>query len=182
MSTTLTRQKWVFDPAHSEIEFKVRHMMVSNVRGFFTQFDASIYTTNDDFMTAEIDCVIYSGSVETGNQDRDTHLKSADFFNAETYPQISFQAVSVENVDHDGSFELWGNLTITGITKKIKLDVEFGGIQKDPWGAEKAGFTITGKINRGDFNLKWNAVLESGGVLVSDEVRINAEVQLVRSN
>jgi len=176
-----TRQKWIFDSAHSEIEFKVRHMMVSNVRGFFTQFDGSIYTSNDDFTTAEIDFVIYTGSVDTGNQDRDNHLKNADFFNVEKYPEISFQAVSIEKVDNDGSYELWGNLTITGITKKIKLDVEFGGILKDPWGNEKAGFTITGKINRSDFHLNWNTVLETGGMLVSDEVKINAEVQLMRS-
>jgi len=177
----LTKEKWVIDPSHSEIEFKVKHLMVTNVKGSFKEFEASIYTTNDNFMTAEIDCWINTASVDTGNADRDKHVKSADFFDVENHPQITFQADTVENVDNDGSYELWGNLTIKGITKKIKLDVEFGGIAKDPWGNEKAGFSINGKINRKDWELNWNAALETGGLLVSEEVRINCEIQLVRS-
>jgi len=176
-----TKEKWVIDPSHSEIEFKVKHLMVTNVKGSFKEFEASIYTTNDNFMTAEIDCWINPASLDTGSADRDKHLKSPDFFDVENFKEINFQANTVENVDNDGSYELWGNLTIKGITKKIKLDVEFGGIVKDPWGNEKAGFSINGKINRKDWELNWNAALEAGGVLVSEEVRINCEIQLIRS-
>ena len=173
-------EKWVIDPVHSEIDFKIRHLMITNVKGNFKEFDASIYTTGNDFLTAEVDCWINAASVDTGNEDRDTHVKSADFFDVEQFPQITFKADTYEKVDGDGSFELWGVLTIKGITKKIKLDVEFGGIMKDPWGNEKAGFTINGKINRKDFDLNWNTALETGGVLISDEVKINCEIQLKR--
>lgn len=174
------REKWIIDPVHSEIDFKIRHLMITNVKGNFKEFDASIYTTGNDFLTAEVDCWINAASVDTGNEDRDTHVKSADFFDVEQFPQITFKADTYEKVDGDGSFELWGALTIKGITKKIKLDVEFGGIMKDPWGNEKAGFTINGKINRKDFDLNWNTALETGGVLISDEVKINCEIQLKR--
>ena len=174
------REKWIIDPVHSEIDFKIRHLMITNVKGSFKEFDASIYTTGNDFLTAEVDCWINAASVDTGNEDRDTHVKSADFFDVEQFPQITFKADTYEKVDGDGSFELWGGLTIKGITKKIKLDVEFGGIMKDPWGNEKAGFTINGKINRKDFDLNWNTALETGGVLISDEVKINCEIQLKR--
>lgn len=177
----LTKEKWVIDPSHSEIEFKVKHLMVTNVKGSFKEYEASIYTTSDNFMTAEIDCWIKAASIETGSADRDKHLRSADFLDVENHPQINFRADTVENVDSDGSYELWGNLTIRGLSKKIKLDVEFGGIVKDPWGNEKAAFSIHGKINRKDWGLNWNSALEAGGVLVSDEVRINCEIQLVRS-
>jgi polyisoprenoid-binding protein YceI len=181
MTTEMIKEKWVIDPTHSEIEFKVKHLMVTNVKGKFNEFEASIYTTGDDFMTAEIDCWINADSVDTGNADRDKHLRSADFFDAENHKEITFRADTVEKVNSDGSYELWGNLSIKGITKKIKLDVEFGGVVKDPWGNEKAAFTINGKISRKDWGLNWNAALEAGGVLVSDEVRISCEIQLVRS-
>jgi polyisoprenoid-binding protein YceI len=177
----MEKEKWIIDTAHSEIGFKVKHLMISNIKGRFTQYDASIYTTGDDFMTAEIDCWIDVSSVDTNDQGRDKHLRSADFFDADNFPQISFVKNSVENVDGDGSYELWGDLTIKGISKKIKLDVEFGGIVKDPWGNEKAVFTINGKVNRKDWGLNWNAALETGGILVGEEVRINCELQLMRS-
>ena len=180
--TTLTKEKWVIDVTHSAIEFKIKHLMVTNVRGQFREFDASIYTTADDFMTAEIDCWINTASIDTGSEDRDKHVKSPDFFDVENHPQITFQANTVENVDNDGSYELWGELTIKGISKKIKLDVEFGGIVKDPWGNEKAAFSINGKINRKDWDLTWNTALETGGLLVSDEVKISCELQLKRSS
>ena len=176
------KEKWVIDQAHSEIEFKVKHLMVSNVKGRFKEFDASIYTTGDDFMSAEIDCWINAASVDTGNADRDKHIKAADFFDVENHAQLTFQANTVENVDNDGSYELWGNLAIKGISKKIKLDVEFGGVVKDPWGNEKAVFSINGKISRKDWELNWNAALETGGLLVSDEVKINCEIQLKRGS
>ena len=177
-----TKTKWVIDPAHSEIAFKVKHLMITNVKGVFNEFEASIYTTGDDFMTAEIDFWLDPASVDTGSADRDTHLKSADFFDVENHKEITFTANTYEKVDNDGSYELYGDLTIKGLTKRIKLDVEFGGVMRDPWGNEKAGFSINGTINRKDWGLNWNTALEAGGLLVSDEVRISCEVQLLKSN
>ena len=174
------KTKWLRDAAHSEIGFKVKHLMLTNVKGEFKTFEASIYTTGDDFMSAEIDFWLDPASVDTRSADRDGHLRSADFFDVENHKQINFVANTYEAVDNDGSYELYGDLTIKGITHRIKLDVEFGGVMTDPWGNKKAGFTINGKINRKDFGLNWNAALEAGGVLVSDEVRISCEVQLMK--
>ena len=175
-----TKTKWVIDPAHTEISFKVKHLMIVNVKGVFTEYNASIYTTGNDFKTVEIDFWMNPASVSTGDEKRDAHLKSADFFDVEKHKEITFTGNTIENVDNDGSFELWGDLTIKGISKKIKLDVEFGGVIKDPWGAEKAGFTINGKINRKDWELNWNTALEAGGVLVGDTVNISCEVELLK--
>ena len=175
-----TKIKWALDPAHSGITFKVKHLMITNVKGVFKEFDASIYTTGKDFMTSEIDFWMNPASVDTGDDKRDEHLKSPDFFDVEKYKQISFSGNTYEKVDDEGRYILYGDMTIKGIKKQIKLDVEFSGLAKDPWGNEKAGFTIEGTINRKDWGLNWNAALESGGVLVSDEVRISCEVQLVR--
>lgn len=174
------KEKWVIDPTHSELGFKIRHLMISNINGRFNDFDASIYTTGDDFQTAEIDCWVDVASIDTGSPDRDKHIKSADFFDVENHPQISFRGNTIENVDKDGSYELWGELTVKGITRKIKLDVEFGGVMKDPWGNEKAAFLINGKINRREWGLEWNVALETGGVLVGEDVRISGEIQLKR--
>lgn len=176
------KTKWVIDPVHSEIAFKVRHLMITNVKGVFNEFEASIYTTGDDFMTAEVDFWMNPASVDTGSADRDVHLKGADFFDVENHKEITFTANTYEKVDNDSSYELYGDLTIKGITKRIKLDVEFGGVVKDPWGNEKAGFSINGKINRKDWGLNWNAALEAGGLLVSDEVSVSCDVQLLKSN
>src|SRR6266545_2736444 len=133
METTevTTKTKWTIDPAHSEIGFKVKYLVFTNVRGSFKEFDASIYTTGEDFMTAEIDFWINPASVDTGDEKRDAHLKSADFFDVENFKEINFTANTYENVDNDGSYELYGELTIKGIKKQIKLDVEFGGVVKD---------------------------------------------------
>ncbi len=177
-----TKTKWVIDPVHSEIAFKVKHLMITNVKGVFKEFEASIYTTGDDFMTAEVDFWMDPASVDTGSADRDAHLKGADFFDVENHKEITFTANTYETVDSDGSYELYGDLTIRGITKRVKLDVEFGGVVKDPWGNEKAGFSINGKINRKDWGLNWNAALEAGGLLVSDAVVISCEVQLLKSD
>lgn len=177
-----TKIKWTIDPAHSEVGFKVKHLMVTNIKGHFAEYDASIYTTGEDFMTSEIDFWINAASITTGSPDRDAHLRSADFLDVENYPQINFVGNSYESVDNDGSYTLFGDLTIKGITKRIKLDVEFGGVVKDPWGNEKAAITINGKVNRKEWGLNWNAALEAGGVLVSDEVYINCEFQLKKSD
>ena len=184
METTevTSKTKWGIDPVHSEIAFKIKHLMITNVKGVFKEFDASIYTTGEDFMTAEIDFWMNPASVDTRDEKRDEHLKSADFFDVENFKEINFTANTIEEVNKDGSYELYGDLAIKGIKKQIKLDVEFGGVMKDPWGNQKAGFTINGKINRKDWGLNWNTALEAGGVLVSDEVRITCEVQLVKQS
>lgn len=176
----MTRVKWGIDPTHSEIAFKVRHLMITNVKGVFKEFDAVIYTTAEDFMTAEIDFWANAASVDTGDLKRDEHMKNADFFDVENHKQITFTGNTIEKVDNDGSYEMYGDLTIKGIKRQVKLDVEFGGVMKDPWGNEKAGFTLNGKINRKDWGLNWNAALEAGGVLVSETVTISCEVQLLK--
>ena len=176
----VSKTKWAIDPAHSEIAFKVKHLMIANVRGSFKEFEASIYTTGDDFMSAEIDCWINPASITTGDAGRDGHLMAADFFDVENFKEINFVANTYENVDNDGSYELHGDLTIKGITKRVKLEVEFGGVVKDPWGNQKAVFTINSKINRKDWGLTWNAVLETGGIAVSEDVWVNCEIQLVK--
>lgn len=182
MEKELVKTKWTIDPAHSEIGFKVKHLMIATVRGTFTEFDASIYTTEEDFMSAEIDFWLKSASVSTNDRKRDAHLRSPDFFDVENFPEINFTGNTLENVDNDGSYELYGELTIKGIKKQIKLDVEFGGVVKDPWGNHKAVFSLNGKINRKDWGLNWNTALESGGVLVGDDVWISCEVQLTKQS
>lgn len=173
--------KWSIDQAHSEIAFKVRHLMISHVRGVFKIFDASIYTTGKDFTNAEIDVWMDTSSVSTGDAGRDEHLKSEDFFNSEVHPQIRFTASTMDKLDTPGpgKYELWGKLTMVGISRKIKLDLHFGGIANDPAGKERAGFTVKGTINRKDWGLEWNKVLEAGGLLVSDEVAISCDVELI---
>lgn len=172
-----TNIKWVLDPTHSELLFKVRHMMISNVKGEFKSFNAEI--NGEDFNNAQVTANIDAASVFTNNDDRDNHLKSADFFDVENQNNITFTSSSF-TAKGDDEYTLTGTLTIKGISKVINLDVTYGGTNKDPWGNEKAGFAINGKINRADFGLTWNAALETGGVLVSDEVKINAEVQFVK--
>jgi polyisoprenoid-binding protein YceI len=178
-TATLTTTKWNLDPTHSEIGFKVKHMMITNVSGSFNKFDIQTETQGNDFTTANISFTADTDSITTANNDRDNHLKSADFFDAANFPQLKFVSTKLEKKD-DENFVLHGNLTIRNITKPVKLNVEFGGIGKDPWGNEKAGFTLSGKINRTEWNLNWNAALEAGGVLVSEDVKLQAEVQLVK--
>lgn len=178
-TNTITKTKWNVDPTHSEVGFKVRHMMITNVSGSFGKFEGNIETTDNDFSSAVIDFKADLNSISTGNADRDNHLKSADFFDASTFPELKFSSTKIEKKGAE-NFVLHGDLTIRDITRSVKLDMELGGIGKDPWGNEKAGFTILGKINRTDFNLNWNAALETGGVLVSEEVKLHAEVQIVK--
>lgn len=176
---TLTNAKWTLDPTHSELSFKVRHMMITNVKGEFRKFDASIEANGQDFTKSSIDVTIDATSISTNEDKRDDHLKSADFFDVENYPTLSFHGKSFKKVDND-EYKLTGILTIKAVSKEVELDVEFGGINKDPWGNQKAGFSLEGKINRKDFDLNWNTALETGGVLVSEEVKISAEVQFVK--
>jgi polyisoprenoid-binding protein YceI len=170
---------WKIDPAHSEIQFKVKHLMITTVTGYFRKFDCEVISETEDFnsttsikFTADID------SIETNNEQRDTHLKSEDFFNAEKFNEVIFVGTKYDALNNSAT--LYGNLTIRGITRPVKLDVEFGGIVVDPYGQKKAGFTINGRISRKEFELRWNAVTEAGSVVVSDEVKIHAEVQMVK--
>lgn len=170
---------WAIDASHSEIGFKVKHMMFTNVSGKFEKFEASATTEDTDFTNAKLDFSADIASVNTGSADRDNHLKSADFFNAEEFPKMSFKSTSMKKVS-ENEFELTGDLSLHGVTKAVTLNVEYGGIMQDPWGNTKAGFTLSGKINRKDWGLNWNAALETGGVLVSEEVRLNIDVQLMK--
>jgi polyisoprenoid-binding protein YceI len=172
-------KKWVLDPDHTQIQFKVKHMMISTVTGSFNSYEASVETEEEDFMKAKVNFSTDVNSLTTGSADRDAHLKGPDFFDAAKYPVITFRATKYEAVDNDGSYELYGDLTVKNVTRNIKMDVEFGGVVKDPWGNTKAGFTINGKINRKDFGLEWNVVTEAGGILVGEEVKIALEVQLI---
>lgn len=170
--------KWLIDPTHSELLFKVKHLMITNVKGEFRSFTGSIVANGDDFSQAKVHATIQANSVFTNNEDRDNHLKSSDFFDVENYNELTFEGTSFEKLD-DENYKLKGNLTIVGNTKEVILDVELGGVAIDPWGNKKAGFSISGKINRKDWGLNWNAALEAGGVLVSEDVKINAELQFI---
>jgi len=176
----MAKIKWTLDPTHSEVQFRIRHLMITNVSGEFKSFTADVETEEEDFMKAKVAFAADIASVTTGNEQRDQHLQSADFFDAAKYPQLKFVATKYENVDNDGSYELYGDLTIRDITKNIKLDVEFGGIIKDPWGNTRAGFSINGKINRKEFGLQWHAVTETGGIVVGDEVKIHCSVEFIK--
>lgn len=168
--------KWALDPTHSELQFKVKHLMISNVTGTIKSIEGTLESDGDSFINTKIAFKADLSSIDTGNEQRDGHLKSADFFDVASNPSISFESTKY-NASED---KVTGNLTIKGITKSVTLDVEFAGTNKDPYGNFKAGFSISGKINRTDFGLTWNAALETGGVMVSEEVKILAEVQFVK--
>ena len=171
--------KWAIDPSHSKVAFKVKHLMISNVLGNFKEFEGQVSSNENDFSSAVINFSLNAASIDTEIADRDAHLKSADFFDAEKYPKITFAGTGMKDLG-DEMYELTGELTIKEVTKSVTLSVEFGGIMSDPWGNVKAGFSINGKINRKDFGLNWNAALEAGGVLVGEEVKISADVELVK--
>jgi hypothetical protein len=170
---------YILDPMHSEITFKVKHLMITNVTGSFQNFSATMTSTAEDFSDAAINFEAAIASISTGNEQRDTHLKSEEFFDATAFPTMSF--VSNSLVKKSGSnYALTGNLTLKGITKEIALDVEFGGTMTDFYGQFKAGFEISGTINRSEFGLTWSAVTEAGGVVVSDEVKLHMAVQMIK--
>ncbi len=177
MSTQETT--WAIDPTHSKIGFKVKHLMISNVLGSFREFEGEVSTVGNDFSKSVISFSLNTASIDTEIADRDGHLRSGDFFDAENFPKITFTGSGLKDLGDD-LYELNGDLTIKGISNPIKLSVELGGVNSDPWGNVKAGFSITGKINRKDWGLTWNAALETGGVLVGDEVKINCDVELVK--
>jgi polyisoprenoid-binding protein YceI len=171
--------QWKIDPAHSEIQFKVKHLMITTVTGYFKQFDLTVETETEDFTTAKnIEFTADINSIDTNNEQRDAHLKICRFFQAEEHAQLRFVGNKYEAKGDEA--KLHGDLTIRGVSKPITLNVEFGGIVVDPYGQTKAGFTVNGKISRKEFGLTWNAVTEAGSVVVSDEIKIHAEVQLVK--
>jgi polyisoprenoid-binding protein YceI len=171
--------QWNIDPAHSEIQFKVKHLMITTVTGYFKKFNLVVETAAEDFATAKrIEFTADIDSIDTNNQQRDTHLKSADFFHAEEYSQLRFVGTKYEANGDEA--KLHGDLSIRGVTQPIILNVDFGGLVVDPYGQTKTGFTVSGKISRKEFGLTWNAVTEAGSVVVSDEIKIHAEVQLVK--
>ncbi|MBK9290467.1 MAG: YceI family protein [Bacteroidetes bacterium] len=176
----MSKTIWTIDPSHSEITFKVKHLMITNVKGEFRKFSGSVETIGDDFTSARAEVEIETASIFTNNDDRDNHLRSADFFDAANFPVIKFTSTSLQPAS-DGDYELKGTLSMHGVEKEISLKAEFGGINKDPWGRHKAGFSISGSINRKDWGLNWNAALETGGVLVGEEVKVFAEVQFVKA-
>lgn len=167
------------DAAHSEITFKVKHLMITNVTGSFTKFDATLESEAADFSDAKISFEADIDSVNTNNEQRDGHLKSDDFFAAEKFPKLTFVSKSLTKKNEE-EYTLTGDLTIRDVTKTIDLSVEFGGTMVDPWGQHKAGFEINGKINRKEFGLGWGAVTEAGGVVVSDDVKLHLAVQMIK--
>ncbi|MDR3680689.1 MAG: YceI family protein [Flavipsychrobacter sp.] len=171
--------QWKIDAMHSEVNFKVRHMMISNVSGNFKKFDGSAESEGDDFTTAKIDFTVDTASINTNSEQRDGHLQSPDFFDAAKYPQIKISGMGLQKVD-DENYKLTADVTIKDITNPVTFNVEFGGIDKDGYGQTKAGFTVTGKINRQKFGLTWSAVTEAGSIIVSDDVNLNAELQFVK--
>lgn len=167
---------WSIDNAHSEIAFKVKHMMISTVTGHFENFQATVQTEDDSFNNASLEFSAKTDSINTKNKDRDAHLKSDDFFNSEKFPEMKFISKSFNNE------QVIGDLTIRDITKEITLDVDFNGIAVDPYGQTKAGFEIKGEINRKDFNLTWSAVTEAGNIVVSDKVKLVIDAQFIKQS
>jgi len=174
-----TITKWVIDPTHSEVQFKIKHLVISTVTGSFKAFEGTVETSNDDFTDADINFSLDVNSIDTNQEQRDGHLKGADFFDTEKYPKITFKSTSFKKAGDD-EYELTGNLTIKDVTKPVKLNVEHGGQATDFYGNTKAGFEITGKINRKEFGLTWNGVTEAGAIVVGDEIKLNINLQLAK--
>lgn len=174
----LTKTKWGIDPTHSEVQFKVKHLVISTVTGSFKKFQGAVETESDDFDNATVNFSIDASSIDTNQADRDGHLKSEDFFAVAQYPELTFSGTLYKKKGND--YKLAGDLTIRGNARPVELDVEFGGIVKDPWGNVKAGFEMTGKINRKEYGLTWNALTEAGGVVVGEDVKLHINVEVVK--
>ncbi len=169
-------KKWTVDQAHSEIGFSVKHMMISKVKGIFASYEAQVEADENDLQNALIDFKIDVSSIDTNNSDRDNHLRSADFFDAEQHPYIIFTATDIRSKGED-EYELTGDLTIKGVTRPATFQAEYGGKATNPWGVEVVAYGVNGKINRKDFGLTWNQALETGGVLVGEDIKLNLEIQ-----
>jgi polyisoprenoid-binding protein YceI len=181
MEAVAVKTTWGIDPSHSEIQFKVKHLVISTVTGQFKEFTSSLESEGNEFNNSKATFEARIDSISTNNADRDAHLKSADFFDAQSFPVLNFESTSFKKVEND-SYEIVGNITIKGVTKELKLKGEFGGIMTDFYGNTKAGFEFSGKINRQDFGLSWSAVTEAGGIVVSDEVKLVLNVQFVKNS
>ena len=179
-AATATRTTWNIDASHSQVEFAVKHMMIATVRGRFADVKGTVVTDDSDPAAAEVDVVIDVNSIDTREARRDAHLKSADFFDAETFPRITFKSTRVTGAGGD-QFKLVGDLTIHGVTREVTLDVTSEGRAKDPWGGERAGYSAVTRVNRKDFGLTWNQALETGGLLVGDEIKISLDLELVKA-
>jgi len=174
-----TATTWVIDPMHSEVQFKVKYLMVSTVTGLFSQYEGQLEMTGDDFEDAKITFSADINSISTGNEQRDGHLKSADFFDAEQFPKLTFVSTQFTKTGDD-TYDLTGDLTLHGVTKSVKLKAEYGGQMQDFYGQTKAGFEVTGTIKRKEFGLTWDGVTEAGGVVVSDDVRLVMNIQVTK--
>ncbi len=181
MSTvTAVKTTWGLDTTHSEVQFKVKHLVIATVTGFFKKFNGTVESETEDYDGASVTFSLDVNSIDTNQADRDAHLKSADFFAADQYPTLDFNGTLNKVSGND--YKLTGDLTIRGTTKKVEFSVEFGGIMVDPWGNTKAGFEINGKINRKEFGLNWNAITEAGGMVVSEEVKIHINAELAKAH
>lgn len=178
---TFAQTIWTVDKSHSKVGFSVTHLVITDVEGYFKDYDSQITTEGDDFSKAQIDFTIKTASIFTDNNDRDNHLRSDDFFNAEKFPQMVFKGKSMKKVG-DKKFKLVGDFTIRDVTKQVTLDVKYNGTVKDPWGNTKSGFKLTGEINRFDYNLKWNKAIETGSLVVGKEVELIIDLQLVKKS
>jgi polyisoprenoid-binding protein YceI len=173
-----TRTAWKLDPAHSAVEFSAKHLMISTVKGRITDIEGTIYTDEKDPRNSSVEATLKAVSLDTRTEQRDQHLRSADFLHVEKFPEIRFKSTRIEG-DKE-SFKLTGDLTIRDVTKPITLDVQFEGRNKDPWGGERVGFSATGKLDRREFGLTWNQALETGGVVVGNDIKINLEVEAIK--
>jgi polyisoprenoid-binding protein YceI len=176
----MTTTNWNFDISHSSINFHVRHLMIAKVHGRFTKWGGTLVLDETDITKSKIDVTIETGSVDTRDEKRDAHLRSADFFDADNLPTMTYKSTSITKVADD-ELEVTGDLTLRGVTKEVKLKVELNGKQKDPWGGTRIGFSAKASLNRKDYGLNWNAALEAGGVLVGEKVEINLEIQAVQA-
>jgi polyisoprenoid-binding protein YceI len=174
---TETRTTWKLDPSHTTIEFAAKHMMITTVKGRFVDVEGTIVADDQNFADSEVTATMKAASIDTRSEQRDTHLRSADFLDVEHYPEVTFKSTRIEGTKEE--FKLTGNLTVRGTTRPITLDVTYEGSGKDPWGGTRASFSAHGKFDRRDYGLTWNVALETGGILVSNEVKINIEAQAV---
>lgn len=176
----MTVSNWALDASHSSVDFSVRHMMIAQVKGSFNEFSAVITADPQDLTTASIQFNIELASVDTRSEDRDNHLRSADFFEVEKYPTMTFTSTNIEKVDED-EYKVTGDLSLHGVTRQETFTVTYEGTGKDPWGNEKVGFSVAGKLNRSDYGLTWNAALETGGVLVGDQIKVSLQIQAAKA-
>jgi|SRR6185437_2578503 len=177
---TATKTTWNLDLIHSNLDFSIKHLMVSNVRGSFKDFSVNVITDDNEFTSAKIEAKIETGSIHTGQEQREGHLKSADFFDVEKYPDATFKSKSIEKTGNEGEYKVNGNLTVKGVTKPITLDVEYNGAATDPYGNKKSGFDFKTVINRSDFGINFNSPLDSGGVMLGNDVKISGGLELTK--